>query len=77
MSLFGNSKPLDPAKIPDLLNSIDSGDLTSVHRLTSKSGDNFLLVPEEKVKSFFSDFHSAIEDVQNKFQEEISGLLVK
>jgi len=75
MSLFGNSKPLDPAKIPDLLNSIDSGDLSSVHRLTSKSGDNFLLVPEEKAKSIFGEFHSAFNEIQNKFQEELSALL--
>jgi len=67
MGLLDKIESLTPEAASDILNALHRHDLKGIHRLTSKSGDNFLLLPEEKFKNHLNAFHTALNEFYNDF----------
>jgi len=67
MGLFDKIKSLTPEAAVDILNALHHHDLKGIHRISSKSGDNFVLLPEEKFKDHLNAFHTALNAFYNDY----------
>jgi len=66
MGFFDTLKDL-PAEEAEQIFDLLHHKTSSGHRLTSKNGDSFLLVPEEKFKDHLNAFHTALNAFYNDY----------
>ncbi|PPC63905.1 hypothetical protein C1Y41_04475 [Pantoea sp. ICBG 1758] len=73
MGFFDTLKDLPAEEAQQILDLIHHRNPLFGHRLTSKSGDNFLLVPEEKFKDHLNAFHTALNAFYNDYGSPDKG----